>query len=371
MAGSEIPPELQEEFAPTPPFTYLSRQLEYNSDCSIRLTPQELGAARVRVTVETLYIPSVGYKNLKFRPEKGFYGRITHHQGSSGVIKESQFQWPKQIVFDWRNEGLLTRHWSAVLAELYFPVVKTNVLSAVESDPTIGIAWAPLYSGAYNARTAELWAAQADTGIFSEFGEGGRPILPMWCFAPPEWLWKFKAEPEGVWTKWTIESWLLIQFPGIAIGTPNGDATEPDSDSGGENNEAPSESDPPDPESESPADPRSDQNDYTSAQPPVNPDPDPPDGVEVAITITKGARWRDTEGGNAEFEEPAGGGFPCGSNVYSPYQIVFEVTPDGFNQYFLKFTPPGGSEYRLLISGRYGRPRYQPVSPPQVSFVVC
>jgi len=264
-----------------------SRVLTYQGDSSVRLTERELNAYRIRVVLAPFYSAWRPNANLQYTPPRELYGRVTHHNGSNGVIKDSLLQYQRQVIFDWRNEGMLTRYWSAILAELYFPVVKMNVLALAESIgegllfPQVPI----LYNVNLNERQLELWATQLTTGIYEETGEGGRPILPQWGWPPPESLWKLQADRLGLWCQWEVDSWHLPVFPGISIAGP--DAANNDENSNGDSESPeprPTPGQPPDPEDESPSDPRNLPEDYSTAEP-EEPE-EPPEPVNAYISIS-------------------------------------------------------------------------------------
>lgn len=335
-----------EEFEESPDGTLFekeSRVLTYNGDSSVRLTERELNAYRVRVVLAPFYSSWKPNSNLTYTPPREFFGRLTHWNGSNGVIKDSFLQWQRQVVFDWRNEGMLTRYWNAILAELYFPVVKTNVLALAETlgEAFVNPAIAPLFNVNYNERTVELWAAQLATGVVATRAGFPQPFLPQWGFPPPESLWKLQSDREFLWCQWEVDSWHLPEFPGLSIDPPG--AAQNDENSNGDSEvpeNRPTPGEPPAPEDESPADPRNLPEDYSTAEPEEPEEPDEP--VNVVVTVQPGWGWQ--LAGQPDIVSTEVFTTTCGEYVSVPAPVM-ELLDQGFQKVWqLKGKSPAGAD---------------------------
>lgn len=363
MVSELFPPE-QEDF---PLFDTKERTLTYRNRFSLRLTEEEMNAYRIQVIVSPVYASQRGSENLEYAPPRGNWARFTAWSQDVGVVRSGLLQFPTNVIFDWRNEGMLTRWWQAALFWISANLEAGRV-TALASGLLVLPGFQILYDGAVLAQTVAFNEYLQSTGIPSETPEGSVPALRIPAFAPPETLWKFVADFEEIWFQATVKIWYIAANPNLPIELPTPEGEEPESNSDGQGNNVPSGGEPPADEDESPLDPRNDAGDYDTAQP-EEPE-QPPDGVEVSITITQGAVWTDNETGQSFAEPDNVTPYPCGSGVVAPVRVVEEVS-GGFRRVFAKFTPPGGSEFGYLISGSYSASRYTLVSLPQIRYDRC
>lgn len=295
--AAPLPLEFEDQLNLPKYFTYEERNLDYNGRFSIRLTQREMQAVRLRITVGPRFYPSAPYSNLGYNPRKTMTCRYTAWSGSRGVVRDGRIEFEPTVIVDWRNEGAITRFYSAVMTKIMFQAMNAVQLAAVESYPAIGLAWAAAYVVSSQARNLELQNLLADEDcvatdvvfpqVQAEF------LLP--AFACPETLWKFVPDVEGQWHTVKIETWYLPNCAALAIAQPSAPGEETAADPDQEGNAPSPGGEPPDPDDESPRDPRSANDDYSTA-PPLEPEEPPTEPVLSRVDYV--IAYRDSPSGS-------------------------------------------------------------------------
>lgn len=322
-------------------FVRSERTETYQDDFAIRLTEDEQNALRVQVICEVIYNPKPRSTNFAYNPERSVYGRVVCGTNDFVVIRDMLIQYPQQLIYEYRNEPMLTRMYQTFVDRLGIKSLQFHASASVAAMVSAGAdlnQYSAMITDFNNQELNRLLAAnlveQAATGALARF-------VPL-GFRPNETHWKFTSDIPGTWFQVTVRRWDWVLTEDFPIAPPDpereDDASSPDSQSP-ESPATPTPGAPPAPGEESQQDPRANPDDYSTApeyEPP--PPPDPSGVFRLSFVVTFSDR------------PPLTGDFGC-TFLSPPLPTVEKVTDSsGRDNYFAVGKRLNGTELRQQIS---------------------